>query len=344
VPRNDQIIRILSVARALAASRRGVSLKALAAREGWAWRTVYRDVQALQAAGFPVDGEDGRFRMRSDWAPPNMPGVTPDEIAAFYSVRALIETWRTTALGKPLDRLWAKLTTGASGQGALVPVSREPWLAVRSPLAIDYRRHDKTIAVFEKAVRERLVVSCRYRAASTRQITARLVEPGELYWDPGLESLYVIGWCRLRQNVRVFAVQRFLAVAVTETRFAPRPEARSRAALRHAFRIWRGENVERVRIRFYEELADEIRERRWVGEQRIEEEAGGALVLSFQVASLAEVQRWVLGFGGGAEVLAPAVLRRGVAEASERATSVYSAAKSRPARPVEEATDGKRRG
>jgi hypothetical protein len=43
VPRNDQIIRILSVARAL---------------------------------------------------------LAPDEIAAFYSVRALVDTWRTTALGK----------------------------------------------------------------------------------------------------------------------------------------------------------------------------------------------------------------------------------------------------
>jgi len=132
-----------------------------------------------------------------------------------------------------------------------------------------------------------LVVSCRYKAASTRQISARQIEPGELYWDPGLESL---------------------------------------------------------RIRFTAEVADEIRERRWAVEQQVHEEPGGNLILSLSVAGLAEVQRWVLGFGGGAEVLAPAELRRGVAAACERATSVYSAPKSKAARTAGDAISGKRRG
>jgi predicted DNA-binding transcriptional regulator YafY len=324
VGRNDQIIRILSVAGALAASRRGVSLKALAAREGWSWRTVYRDVEALQAAGFPVEGKEGRFWMRSDWAPPNLPGVEPDEIAAFYSVRALVGSWRNTALGKPLDRLWAKLTAGAGRQGSLVPVSREPWLAVRSPLAIDYRAHDKTIATFERAVREHLVVSCRYRALSSGQMTARHLEPGDLYWDPGLESLYVIGWCRLRQDVRVFALQRFMAAALTDQRFTPRPEARSRAALKHAFRVWRDQNVTTVRVRFSPELAAEIRERTWSPDQRIEDAPDG-LVLTMPVAGIAEVQRWILGFGGGAEVLEPEELRRNVEAGVSAAAARYAA-------------------
>jgi hypothetical protein len=69
VPRNDQIVRILSVARALAASRRGVSLRALAEREGWHWRTVYRDRDALQAAGFLIEEPSpGRFKMAEGWA------------------------------------------------------------------------------------------------------------------------------------------------------------------------------------------------------------------------------------------------------------------------------------
>ena len=213
------------------------------------------------------------------------------------------------------------------------------WHAVSIDAAL--RLFPKPGSIFGLVV---LVVSCRYKAASTRQISARQIEPGELYWDPGLESLYVIGWCRLRQDVRVFAVQRFVAVSITDQAFAPRPEARSRAALRHAFRVWRGDNVERVRIRFTAEVADEIRERRWAVEQQVHEEPGGNLILSLSVAGLAEVQRWVLGFGGGAEVLAPAELRRGVAAACERATSVYSAPKSKAARTAGDAISGKRRG
>jgi predicted DNA-binding transcriptional regulator YafY len=312
LPRNDQIVRILSVARALAASRRGVSLKALADREGWHWRTVYRDKDALQAAGFPIrEPSPGRYKLDDGWGVPNLPGVEPDEIAAFFAIRALAESWRTTALGKPLDRLWMKLASARGGQGTLVP-SREAWFTVRSPLAIDYRAHAKVIDTLERAVREHAVVSCRYTALSTGATTSREIEPGELYWDPGLESLYVIGWCRLRGAVRVFAVHRFLMATLGDERFAPRGEARSAAALKHAFRVWRGDNVEVVRVRFSRAAAQEIRERTWRPRQRLEEEPGGTVVLALEVSGTAEVARWVMGFGGEAEVLAPAELRRDV--------------------------------
>ena len=324
MPRNDQIVRILSVARALAASRRGVSLKALAEREGWHWRTVYRDRDALQAAGFPIEEPSpGRYKLANGWATPNLPAVDTDEIAAFFVLRALAGSWRTTALGKPLDRLWHKITSPAGQQGALLP-SREAWFAVRSPLAVDYRAHAKTIATFEKAVRERTVVACRYAALSTGETTAREIEPGELYWDPGLESLYVIGWCRLRRDVRVFALHRFLAATLGGETFVPRGEARSAAAFKHAFRVWRDGNVETMRVRFSRAAAQEIRERTWRPGQRIEEEPGGTIVLALKVAGTAEIARWILGFGGEAEVLAPAALRAEVAGRFQAGAAQYA--------------------
>jgi predicted DNA-binding transcriptional regulator YafY len=324
LPRNDQIIRVLAVAQALAASRRGVSLKALAERHGWHLRTVYRDRDALQEAGFPIEEpRPGRYKLRDGWAAPNLPEIEPDEAAAFFALRALVESWRATALGKPLDRLWMKLAGVRNGQGALVP-SREALFTVRSPLAIDYRRHEKTIATFERAVRDRLVVTCRYAALSSGETTKREVEAGELSWDAGLESLYVIAWSRHRRDVRVFAVHRFLMATLTDEKFAPRSAARSAAALRHAFRIWRGANVETARIRFSRAASQEIRERTWCAGQRIAEERGGTLVLEVDVAGTSEIARWVLGFGGEAEALAPPALRREVAERLRAGSARYA--------------------
>jgi proteasome accessory factor B len=305
VARNDQIVRILTVTRALAASRRGVSLKVLAERLEIPWRTVYRDVAALDRAGFPIEKTENGHRLREDWTAPNLRGIEPDEILAFFALRALTQSWRATALGRPLDRLWMKLTAGRTGQGALLPIVREPWFAVRSPLAIDYRGYDKTIAVFEKAARDRLVVTCIYRALSTGQITKRQIEPAELYWDPTLESLYVLAWCRMRKDVRVFALHRVLAATPTEETFRPKPEARSKTALKNAFRVWRDKNVNTVRIRFTPGCAQEIRERIWGPGQRIEEQTAkesengrSGIVLTLELAGLAEVERWLLGYGG----------------------------------------------
>jgi len=300
--RNDQIVRILSVAQALSQTRRGISLKTLAARHGWPWRTVYYDVKVLKRAGFQVENDKGRHRMAAGWSVPRLPGIEPDEVLALYAMRALAESWRATALGRPLDRLWMKLTATAHGQGSLMPVTREPWFSVRSPIGIDYRAHEKAIATFDRAARDRLAVKARYRALSTGTLTERVIEPGELYWDPGLESLYVIGWCRLRQDIRVFALQRFIAANLTDESFTPRAGARSKAALRGAFRVWRDENIQKVRIRFAAKVAPEIRERVWAPGQRIDE-------------------RWVLGYGGAAEVLGPPALRQAVA-ANSRAAAV----------------------
>jgi predicted DNA-binding transcriptional regulator YafY len=335
LPRNNQIVRILSLARTLAASRRGISLKDLALREGWSWRAVYRDKDALEAAGFPIEEHTrGRYRMREDWAAPNLPDVRPEEIAAFFGLRALAETWRGTTLGRPLDNLWAKLTAGPTRQGALVPATRQPWLSVRSPIAIDYRNHDKTIAVLERAVKEHLIVDCRYRALSTREITTRHIEPGDLHWDPALETLYVLGWCRLRSEVRIFAVHRFLAVSLTDERFLPRPETRSKNALKNAFRIWRGANIEAVKVRFSPEAAPEIRERHWSAGQTIHEESDGGVVLTMEVANPMEVERWVLGFGPAAEALAPDALRSRVISRTTEAAAKYSPREPRGRKPA----------
>jgi len=77
--------------------------------------------------------------------------------------------------------------------------------------------------------------------------------------------LYLVAWCRLRRDVRVFAVHRFRAVALGRERFAPRAGVSSRAALRDAFRVWRSANVYRVRVRFAVGVAEEVRERAAVG-------------------------------------------------------------------------------
>jgi predicted DNA-binding transcriptional regulator YafY len=114
--------------------------------------------------------------------------------------------------------------------------------------------------------------------------------------------------------VRVFAVHRFLAAALTDEHFAVRPETRSKAALRGAFRVWRDDHVSTVRVRFAPKVAPEIRERTWARGQRLEDAAGdGSIILTLEVTGFPEIERWIPGYGGDAEVLEPAELWRSVA-------------------------------
>src|SRR5690606_23300303 len=63
--RGRQVIRQLTLLRALENARRGLSVGELHALVGeeCVQRTIYRDIEQLQAAGFPLEEEKGRWRV-----------------------------------------------------------------------------------------------------------------------------------------------------------------------------------------------------------------------------------------------------------------------------------------
>lgn len=324
--RNDRTVRLEVVKRALAQSRRGVLLKQLADKHDWNLRTLYRDIDALRAAYFPIRDEDGRYWLEAKVT--TFPGApTPDERLALFLAREQAVGWKHTSLGRALDTLWNRISA-SDGQSALFPIEAQPWIATRAFAAIDYTQHRRIVETIERATRERLLLSARYRAARVGQLTTRTIEPGQLHWDAGLESLYLIGWCRLRSDVRVFAVHRFQAVTLLDEHCPPRPETRSAAALKKAFRVWRSDRVEQVKVWFAPEVAAEVRERRWLAGQSVED-ADGGVVVSGEVAGLAEVERWVLSYGPAARVLAPRELAESVARKLREGAAGYERAEAR---------------
>jgi predicted DNA-binding transcriptional regulator YafY len=319
--RNDRTIRLELVKKALIASRVGVSLKTLAERHNWKLRALYRDVDALEASNYHIVRAGGRLRIDGELS--SLSGV-PDaeERLALYLARDQARGWKGTALGKALDRLWHRVSSSGDGQAALLPVDSTPWITVREGVLIDYTNHQKIVAVLEQATRDRRAVRVRYRAASTGVVTERVIEPGQLHWDSGLGSLYLIGWCRLRKAVRVFAVHRFVAALVLDDVCPPRADTRSKVALNKAFRLWCDKNVYTVSIWFSDEVESEIGERTWLADQVINKGDGG-VILSGRVAGLAEITRWVLGYAGAARVLEPAAFVEKVATALREAAVGY---------------------
>jgi hypothetical protein len=79
-------------------------------------------------------------------------------------------------------------------------------------------------------------------------------------------------------------------------------------------------------VRFWGDSARFVRETQFHPSQKVLEEAGDAVLFTAQACGLRPVARWVLSFGGEAEVLEPVELREMVAEAFRAGAGRYGEA------------------
>lgn len=321
MPRNrakeSQTVRCIALLIAMARAKRGVQLRRLYDQRGWCWRSAYRDVDTLRAAGVPVQHrEQGWFSLDEAWMPRAMLDVAAEEIEALAIARHIAGGVESTPIGRALARLWGKLAA-PSGQGTL-PFGRG-WFASRERSPIDHAAHDVAFATLRDAIGGRRAVHLRYRKPGGTE-SERVIEPQFVHWEPTTEAFYVIAWCRERRALRTFAVHRIVSATVTREAFEPR--RRAAAEVRNAFRLWTRATTQRVAIRFARAIAGEIRERRWHPSQRVLEEPDGAVVLELDIAAPEELERFVLGYGPDAEVLEPMALAQRVQERHVAATAV----------------------
>jgi predicted DNA-binding transcriptional regulator YafY len=322
--RGDQLARQWKLIQRLARSRFGVGLDDLAEELGCVRRTVYRDLEALMAAGFPVTSEkrDGRvyYRFVETFRLGDVP-FTPDEILSLAfgedllralegtvfhdSIRSALEKIRS-ALGPSVSEFLAKL--GESFR--VLPGPHENYAAMRD-----------TIRALNEAVLDRRTVRMRYHTGATGRERERALDPYRVWYRGG--ALYVIGHDHLSGEVRTFAVGRIRRLELTDARFEVPADFDFEARVGTAFGVV-AEPPMKVRILFDRRWADWVAERTWHPSQQLVRRRGGALELTMEVGGAAEVRSWVLSFGAGAEVLEPAALREEVRAELAKAAARYA--------------------
>ena len=114
--RGRQIVRQWMILRALEASRTGLTVAAIHAQveEECSLRTIYRDLEQLEQAGFPLLDEDGRWRVlqtgEGAWSIPFEPShllalAVGEELLAPAARSSLVrKTAREVAATPPAER------------------------------------------------------------------------------------------------------------------------------------------------------------------------------------------------------------------------------------------------
>ena len=321
--RGEQLARQWRLVQRLARSRVGVGLDELAEDLECTRRTVYRDLDALMMAGFPVLSErrDGRVRYRflESFQLGDVP-FTPDEVLALAFGADLLRVLEGTVFHDSIRSALDKIRAGLSDElkGYLARLG-DAFRVLPGPHK-RYRAYRETIECLSRAALGRQTVRIRYRTGTTGRVTRRDLDPYRV-WYRGT-GLYVVGHDHRSREIRTFAVDRIERIDLLDRRFEVDPDFDFDRWAAGSFGVV-SEPATRVRIHFDRRWASYVSEHEWHPTQRSRPLPGGGLELELAVGPTAELRSWILSFGDGARVLEPGSLRREVTEELRRALDRY---------------------
>lgn len=167
-----------------------------------------------------------------------------------------------------------------------------------------------------RAAQKRDQLRLRYRKPGAKQVEERVVDPYQLANVNG--DWYLFAFDHLRRDLRKFVPARILSAEPTGQSFQRPEKFQLQKLLRDSFDVHSREGDFEVVIQFDPPVADYLREKRWHPSQELRELAEGGVELKLKLGSLGEIQRWVLGWGGLAQVIRPPELIQRVREAADR--------------------------
>lgn len=198
--RTDRLYGLVEDLRAAAPTRR--SARQLAERYEVSVRTIERDISALQQVGVPIYADTGRrggYAIDPSRTLPPLNFTPAEAVAVSVALRGATGSPFARAASSALRKIMAAMPP-QEASAARELAGRVGFLhpAVATPVPL----------IIENALAARHVLRLHY-ADKHGTLTERDVEP--VMFMAGPEAWYLVAWCRLREELRVFRLDRILA-------------------------------------------------------------------------------------------------------------------------------------
>jgi len=325
---NDEspLIRQWILLRTLAARKYGATVKDLAREAGVSVKTIRRDLETFQTAGFPlreVVADFGRKKWHLESAkPPAELSFTWDEAAALYLGRRLLEPLMGTIFWQAAREAFRKI------QAVLEPVPRDyldkfATMFCQTMVGThDYSKKADLIDSLMQAIEDSRAVSMTYQALQETEPVTYTVLPYGLAYHRG--SLHLVGRTRRHEDICHWKVDRIEAVELKDQRFQRPEDFDLQKHLAKSFGIFHGDGEVRVKVCFLPPVARYVEESTWHPSQKLTRQRDGSVVAEFKLDGTEEIKRWIMSFGKQAKVLEPQDLRDEVVEEFTEAIDAHT--------------------
>lgn len=305
-----KIDRLLSIVITLLNKER-VQAAELAERYEVSVRTIYRDLETINSAGIPIvsyQGNNGGYGIMKEYSIDKQYLTLKEMLAIAYALKGIDSVKSNMSvpdtLGKIENLIPKEKKEEFRTKLETLVIDMEPW-AVRNDIS------DKK-ALIEDAIESRNVIEFNYKSGKGEE-SLRKIEPMTLVYK-GL-SWYIYGYCRDKNDYRIFKIIRMKNITTTNDKFIRREQ-------RYSFdyeAINKGK--EKVRIRFSEKVREKVEEYFSFGEFFSDKE--GYFIVETDLMD----EEWffpvIYSYGEMAEVIEPIYVRERIKNKVEKILNLY---------------------
>ena len=315
--------RLLSILRILDRHER-CSPKNLAERYSVSIRTIQRDIEDLNYAGFSItfDEEQKTYRFTDPDYTLNDLNLNNNEIMAI-----LVGQQVARGFGKPFESAFQSLLkkahkdTGYKTSQGIKKIEEAPrfWIDI-DPLE-GFEQIERQYNAINEAMDKKVEIEIVYKAMKDEKETRRTVAPYGLTLQYGL--WYVIGYCNLRNEIRVFALDCIKDFKLTDRHYSIAADFRLEEYFKPGWHMLRYGALVEVVLKFGKEYARWIKRKKWHPTQAIEEKEDGSIIFKVTVEGTRELKWWTYHWIPFCEILAPPELKKEVIEEMKGMLGVY---------------------
>jgi proteasome accessory factor C len=316
--------RILGLLNVLKARRHPVSIEVIAADLECSVPTAKRLIRKLrdeldapvtydrERGGYLLDRTDDRCELPGLW-------FNASELYALLVMRRLLERIEPGLFKENLAALQGKIEKLLASHPCPAP------LAAHRIHLLSLGDRPRCPSIFRQAaegVLRRRQLQIAYRSRATDAESRRLISPQRLvhYRD----NWYLDAWCHKREGFRTFALDRLRGIEILAQPARECSDTEMDDHFAAGYGIFAGPATHEAVLRFTPRRARWVAEERWHPEQQARHLPDGSFELRFPYAAHPELLQDILKYGPEVEVLAPASLRRLVADHLRRALARYA--------------------
>ena len=310
--RIGRVIKILTTLQ----SANGCGVDDLARMSGTSRRTVFRDLNELQAIGVPYhyDPKAGSYTIDPEFFLP------PLDLTLQEALSLLLLIHKASSQIQLPSRNSALLAALKIENNLPVKIRQycnttlKNISSMSSPQA-PINELDLTFAKLQKAIAKKSKVSLGYHSLFERHLIDLNLSPYHLLYNR--RAWYVLGHSSMHNSIRTFKLNRIKKLEILNKCFVDEGDFDLFDYLGRAWSMIPEGRIYNIKLRFMPKVAQNVTEVQWHATQQVEHNADGSATVEFRIDGLGEIFWWILGYGDQVQVLAPKALREKVVTAAK---------------------------